>query len=447
MYDIIIVGGGPGGHVAAEHAAARGKKVLVVERDELGGTCLNRGCIPTKSLLNSAKHLKHAKDSAQLGVHAESVRFELSEAMAWKNTVVEKLRAGIEFQMKKHEVTVVKGDARFASPTSIVVGSETYEARDIVVATGSVPAVPPIPGAKDNPLVVTSDGILNVEAIPARLVVIGGGVIGMEFAEFFQSVGSKVTVIEMLPEILPFMDRELVGILKRSKRGMTIETGAKVEAIEGGTVRYSKDGEAKSAEGDLVLVATGRRPDVSGLDLDKAGVKYSPKGIEVDDCLRTNVKGIWAVGDVTGRALLAHSASAMGEAAIDGILGNPRPIAWNAIPWVVYGSLEAAGVGMTEEEAKAKGLDYAKITVPARANGRFVAENGIAGNGGVKLLAEKGSGKILGIHFVDAYAGEQVWGAQRLVAAGAKVADIAGMIFPHPTVVELLRDAALQIEV
>ncbi|MCX7024053.1 MAG: FAD-dependent oxidoreductase [Spirochaetes bacterium] len=365
MYDIIIIGGGPGGYVAAERAGARGKKVLLVERDSLGGTCLNRGCIPTKSLLNAAKHLKHATDSAALGVHAESVRFELAEAMAWKDQTVEKLRQGIEFRMKKHAVDVIRGSARFDGPGRIVVDGEDRS---------------------------------------------------------FES-----------PH------------LRRSRRGMAIETGARVEAIEDGTVHYSKDGQAKTASGDLILIATGRKPEFAGLGLETAGVAFSPKGIDVDDCLRTSVPGIWAVGDATGRSLLAHSASAMGEAAVDGILGNPRPIAWNAIPWVVYGNPEAAGVGLTEEDATLRKIDYAKVTVPARSNGRFVAENGIAGNGCVKLLAEKGSGRLLGVHAVDPYAGEQIWGAQPLVAAGAAVGELRGMIFPHPTVSELLRDAAWEI--
>ncbi|MBL8968651.1 MAG: dihydrolipoyl dehydrogenase [Spirochaetaceae bacterium] len=447
MYDLLILGGGPGGYVAAERAGAAGLKVLLVERDRLGGTCLNRGCIPTKSLLAGAKLYKHAKEGAKYGLKAEGLAFDFPAAMAWKEDVVQKLRAGIDFSMKKHGVEVYSGSGRLASERRVVLDDgREIEARHVMIATGSSPALPPIPGLKDNPKVVTSDGLLSLTEPPARLVVVGGGVIGVEFASFFAAIGTKVTVVEMLPEILPFMDRELVGVYRRTLRGVTIETGARVGRIEGGTVHYERNGEAKIAEGDLVLVATGRRPNVDGIGLEEAGVAFSPKGVTVDDELRTNRPGVWAVGDVTGRALLAHSASAMGEAAVDGILGKPRSIAWKAIPWVVYGDPECAGVGMTEEEAKASGLDCAKVLLPARVSGRFLAENGQAAQGAVKLLAEKGTGRLLGATLVTPYAGEMVWGLQPLVARGAKAEELKGMIFPHPTVSELLREAAWELE-
>jgi dihydrolipoamide dehydrogenase len=451
MHDLIILGGGPGGYVAAERAAHAGLSTLLIEAGDLGGTCLNRGCIPTKSLLAGAKLYKHAREGEKFGLasrkegqpFSECLAFDFAKAMAWKDDVVGKLRSGVEFSVKKAGAEILKARGRLAPDHAVILAEGSrLEARHIIVATGSSPATPPIPGLAGNPRVVTSDGLLTIAEAPKRLVVIGGGVIGIEFASFFSAIGTEVTVIEMLPEILPFMDRELVSIYRRSLRGVKIETGAKVEGIEGGSVRYAKGEESRTAEGDLILVATGRRPNVADVGLEEAGVAYSAKGIVVDDELRTNVAGIWAIGDVTGRSLLAHSASAMGEAAVEGILGKPRSIAWKAVPWVVYGDPECAGAGLNEEEATAQGIQFDKVVLPARISGRFLAENGQAAPGGVKLLAEKGSGKILGATLVASYAGEAIWGLQDLVARGAAVRELAEAIFPHPTVSELLREAA-----
>lgn len=446
MYDVIILGAGPGGYVAAERAGAAGLSTLLIEKEELGGTCLNSGCIPTKSLLAGAKLLKHAKEGAKFGVKAEGLSYDFAAAMAWKAQTIEKLRAGIEFSLKKCKVETYRGSASFTGPKALALADgRNVEAANVIIATGSSPALPPIPGLADNPKALTSTGILSLEAPPARLAVIGGGVIGIEFAAYFSAIGTEVTVVEMLPEILPFMDKELVALYRRCLRGVKIETGAAVSRIEGGDVIYTKDGEERRVEADLVLVATGRRPNVKDIGLEKTGAAFSPKGVVVDDELRTNVPGLWAIGDVTGRALLAHTASAMGEAAVEGILGKPRSIAWKAVPWVVYGDPECAGCGMTEEEAAAAGLAVEKVVVPGRVNGRFLAENGQTAQGGVKLLGEKGSGRLLGLTIVAPYAGEMIWGVQPFVARKATVTEIATAIFPHPTVSELIREAALEL--
>ncbi len=451
MRDLIILGGGPGGYVAAERAGAAGLSVLLIEKDELGGTCLNRGCIPTKSLLAGAKLYKHAKEGTKFGLRAEGLGFDFGAAAAWKDDVVSKLRAGIEFSVKKYGAEIWKGNARLMDRSAsghrvILDDGRSEEASNVIIATGSTPALPPIPGIEGNPRVVTSDGLLGLESPPERLVVVGGGVIGIEFASFFANVGCAVTVIEMLPEILPFMDKELTAVFKRTLRGMGIETGARVERIEGGTVHYEKAGEAKHAEGDLILIATGRRPALAGIGLEEAGIAFSPKGIVVDDSMRTNVPGVYAVGDVTGRALLAHAASAMGEIAVEAVLGHPRPFAWKAVPWVVYGDPECAGVGMTEAEATAGGVECVKAVLPARVSGRFLAENGQTAQGAVKLLAEKGSGRLLGATLVAPYAGEMIWGLQPLVARGAQVCELREAILPHPTVSELIREAAWELD-
>lgn len=463
MYDIAILGGGPGGYVAAERAGALGLSVALVEEDALGGTCLNRGCIPTKSLLNGAKRYKHALDSAAMGVSVVGASYDLAAAMKWKDATVSRLVANIDFLMKKHKVELIKGRGRLerapaaptggspagmASPAVIRVEGrdEPIVARHVVVATGSSPARPPIPGAEGNPLVMTSDEILALEKLPASVVVIGGGVIGMEFANYFSALGIPVTVVELLAEVLPFMDAEAVGVYKRSLKGVSLVTGAKVVGIEGGAVRYEKaaaGGEAAQgvAEGELILLATGRRPRVAGIGLEELGVEHSSKGIIVDDACRTNVLGVWAIGDVTGRSLLAHSASAMGRAVAELIAGREASVPWQALPWVLYGEPEAAGVGRTEDELKAAGVDYAKVSLPARANGRFLAEYGMAAHGLCKLLADKASGRLLGATVVGPYAGELIWGLQAAMARGATAGELEQAVFPHPTFSEIVHDA------
>jgi len=446
MYDFIILGGGPAGYVAAERAAARGLSTLLIEEKALGGTCLNVGCIPTKSLLAGAKVYKHAAEGAKFGVKAESLSYDFAAAQAWKDKTVETLRNGVAFSLKKAGAEIREGRAKLESAHSIVLADGTkLEAKDILIATGSSPALPPIPGLAGNPKVVDSTGLLAVKEPPRRLAIVGGGVIGIEFASYFSAIGCEVTVVEMLPEILPFMDSELVAIFKRSLRGLKIETGSAVESIDGGTLHYSKGGEKKSVEADLILVATGRRPNIADIGLEAAGVEFTKRGITVDDELRTNTEGIWAAGDVTGRAQLAHTASAMGEAVVDGILGKPRAISWNSLPWVVYGDPECSGCGLTEGAAAKAGIAIKKAVLPARANGRFLAENGVTGQGAVKLIAAEADGRLLGATIVAPYAGEMIWGMQDLIARGATAAELKTAIFPHPTVSELIREAGLAL--
>lgn len=458
MYDIVILGGGPGGYVAADRAAALGLKTALIERDALGGTCLNRGCIPTKSLLNGAKTYRHAIDSTAMGVSCQGVSYDLAAAMAWKAQTVSRLVQNVEFMMKKRGVEVIRGAGRLTGASSLSIDETglTVEGRHIIVASGSEPARPPIPGVAGNPKVVTSDELLAIDRLPESIVIIGGGVIGIEFAAYFSALGVQVTVVEMLPEILPFMDAELAAVYKRALKGVTIAVGAAVTGVDGGSVRYRKGdaAEESTATGELVLLATGRRPSLAGIGLEAAGVEHTPKGIKVDDSCRANVPGVWAIGDATGRSLLAHSASAMGRAVAELIAAGEATreatreatIPWKALPWVVYGDPEAAGVGMTEAEAKAAGYDAVKSSLPARANGRFVAERGVAGHGLCKLVADKASGRLLGAHIVAPYAGEMIWGMQYAIARGATVDDLERTVFPHPTVSELFHDALSALE-
>jgi dihydrolipoamide dehydrogenase len=467
MYDVIIIGGGPAGYLAAERLGHQGRSVLLVEKAFLGGTCLNVGCIPTKTLLNSAKHYVHALEASKYGIHVEKVGYDWPAMMAWKREVIEKQRAGIASQMKRFKVEVVEGGAEFEAPggagaavrvrvTPSAPGApaRVEEARAVLVATGSSPAMPPIPGSKGNPFVVDSTGLLEIASVPKRLCVVGGGVIGVEFASLFSALGAEVTVVEMLDEIVPFMDADQAPVLRRALKQITWRLGCKVEAIENGTLRYStKEGAKEAVEADLILMAVGRRPNVAGFGAERIGLDASPKGVAVDERMRTNLPGVWAAGDVTGRSLLAHSAYRMAEVAVcdiaavlDGTGKGSERMRYDAVPWAVYSIPEAAGVGITEQEAKARGIEIKKASMLLRVSGRFAAENGFAAQGALKLIAEASSGRILGLHAVGAYASETIWGGAALIEQEMRVPDVKSLIFPHPTVYELIRDAAWDIE-
>jgi dihydrolipoamide dehydrogenase len=460
MYDTIIIGGGPAGYLAAERLGHKKKKVLLIEEQNLGGTCLNRGCIPTKTLLNSAKQYVHAKEAEKFGVKVQGLSYDWSAIQNWKTEVITNLRGRIEDYMKRFGVEVVNGKGEILSAPSgdksakvrSVSGNGTvaeHEAKTVLVCAGSVPALPPIPGSKDNPLVVDSTALLAIEKAPKRLAVIGGGVIGVEFAGLFSSLGAEVTVIEMMEEIIPFMDKELAPVLRQAMKGVNFKLGCKVEKIEAATVHYTdKDGTPEKQEADLVLMAVGRRPVLDTWGAKALGLDISPKGVAVDDRMRTNIPGIWAAGDVTGKSLLAHSAYRMGDIAVADILAtldgqaSAKANRWRskAVPWAVYGITEAAGVGITEQEAAAKGIDILKASLPMKASGRFIAENAFAGLGAVKVIADAKDRRILGIHAVGAYSPEFIWGGAALIEQEFRVDEVKELIFPHPTVCELIRD-------
>ena len=477
MYDVIIIGGGPGGYLAAERLRHAKKKTLLIEEKHLGGTCLNVGCIPTKTLLNSAKLYVHAKEGEKFGVKAENVSFDWQAIQNWKNEVVTKLKDGIAGQMKNNGIEVTEGRGEIsAAPGKNSAGEKTikvkvtstsgagteHEGRSVLVCAGSVPAIPPIPGSKDNPKVLDSTALLSVPTVPKKLAIIGGGVIGVEFAGLFSSLGSTVTVIEMMDEIVPFMDKEQAPLLRRAMKnsggGGTVDfkLGCKVESIDGAKVNYSaKDGTKESCEADIVLMAVGRRPVLDSWGAKAAGVDVTPKGVTTGEKMRTNIPGIWAAGDVTGKSLLAHSAYRMAEIAVADIiayLDGTHDVAaagnvWrgNAVPWAVYGLPEAAGVGITEQEAAAQGVPILKASLPMRVSGRFAAENTFAGQGAVKVIASAEDRRILGIHAVGSYASEFIWGGAAIIEQELRIEDLKQIIFPHPTVCELIRDAVFLI--
>ena len=445
MFDLIIIGAGPGGYEMAERAGHRGQNVLLIEKANLGGVCLNHGCIPTKTLLNSAKHYVHAKEAPEFGVTTGEVSIDLKKVMAWKQEVIETLRAGIAGLMKKSKVTVLNGEAKFIGPGKVDVDGEIHEGKNVVIATGGSPFVPPIPGA-DQAHVMTSKEILTIEELPESLVVIGGGVIGIEFASFFSSLGVKVDIIEMLDEIIPFMDRGQAKRFRAALRGkVDFNLGCKVTAIDGHDVKYTdQKGEERSINADVVLMSVGRVPNLGNMGFEEARLDFDRKGIKTDDQMRTNLPNVYAIGDVTGKSQLAHSATRMGEVALNTILGKPDRFRTNAIPWAVYSMPEIAGCGLTEEQAKEAGFTPESATLPLMMSGRFLAENGKKGPGQVTVVKDADTDVLLGVHMFGGYSSEIIWGVAAMIESELRVQDIQEIVFPHPTVGEVIRSTMFQ---
>ena len=458
MYDLAIIGGGPGGYTAAERAGAAGLSVVLFERNELGGVCLNEGCIPTKTLLYSAKVFDYAKHADLYGVSVEGASFDYSKILKRKTKVVRKLVGGVKLKMKNSGVTVVGGEAVIAGPVAggfvVSCGGTEYVTSRLLICTGSEAVVPPIPGIKEaGDVIVTNREILALEEPPAELVVIGGGVIGMEFASFFNSIGSKVTVIEMMPKILGPMDSEISELLQKqyAKKGVEFRLGCKVTGIEGDTVVYEDpEGNVCRVRGDKILVSVGRRARLEGYGLETLGVSMSltpagrPCGIKVDDRMRTDVPGVYAAGDITGFSLLAHTAVREAEVAVNDMLGHDDRMSYKAIPGVVYTNPEVAGVGLTEDEAARKGIDVTVLKLPMAYSGRFVAENE-RGEGLCKILVCPSSHEVLGVHMLGNPSSEMIHSACIAVEQGMTVERLKEVVFPHPTVSEIIKETVFTL--
>ena len=441
MYNLAIIGGGPGGYVAAEKAAKGGMQVLLLEKKELGGVCLNEGCIPTKTLLYSAKMLDQARHADRYGVAVENASLDFPAVMKRKEKVVKKLVGGVKVRMRNAGVEVVKEEAFIEGAVPggfrIRAGENAYEAEKLLICTGSEAAVPPIPGLKESDAVVTNREILALAEAPARLVIIGGGVIGMEFASFFNSIGTEVTVIEMLPKILGPMDDEISAMLQAqyAKKGVQFHLSCKVTAIEGNEVVYeTPEGETCRAQGDKILLSVGRRANIRGFGLENIGVA-AERGIKVNEKMETSVPGVYAAGDVTAFSMLAHTASHEAEVAVSNMLGIPAAMSYNAIPGIVYTNPEVAGVGMTEQEA---GEDVKVLKLPMAYSGRFVAENE-RGEGLCKVLVGP-DGKVLGVHMLGNPCSEIILSAAMAISRGLSVKELLEVVYPHPTVSEILKE-------
>lgn len=448
MFDLIVIGGGPAGYLAAERAGHAGLKVVLFEKNSLGGVCLNEGCIPSKALLNSAKLYEHALHSEKYGVTVEGAKIDQKKVVERRGKVVKTLVSGVGAKMKGAGVTVVKENAvikgRVEGGFAVTAGGKDYEGAKMIIATGSSAVVPPIPGVRENVggFVVTNREVLELPEVPKQFVVIGGGVIGLEMVAYYATVGAKVTVVEMLDHIAGPTDREISTMLQKEleKKGVTFLLSHKCLAVEEGkVVAEAPNGEKVEIPADKVLLSIGRRANIQGIGLENIGVETNRAGIIVDNLGRTNVEGVFAAGDCNGHVMLAHTAYREAEVCVNTILGKKDNMRYHANPSVIYTQPEIAACGLTEEEAKAQGVDYECKKLSMRYSGRFVAENE-GGDGICKILVNKKHRNVIGVHMIGNYSSEIIWGAAQMIELELRVKDVKEIIFPHPTVSEIIRE-------
>ena len=453
MFDLIVIGGGPGGYLAAEHAAQGGLKVCLFEKRALGGVCLNEGCIPTKTLLNSAKLYRHATESKNFGVTAESVAFDHAQVIKRKAKVVRTLVAGVGMTMTANKVNVVKAAAticgREADKFKVEAEGNAYLADRLIIACGSEAVVPPIPGVKEgveSGFVTTNREILEMTELPKELAVIGGGVIGLEMACYFASVGVKVTVIEMMNKIAGPTDNDICKVLmdEYAKRGMVFKLSAKVLSVKPGFVVYEDAEGQHELPCDKVLLSVGRRAATRNVGLETIGVEMNRGAIVTDDKMETNVPNVYAVGDCNGKIMLAHTAYREAEVAVNNILGKKDRVNYNSIPSVIYTDPEVASVGDTKESAQKKGMKVKEVNVPMTYAGRYVAEVD-QGKGFCKIVLDEDKNRIVGVHLVGSYASEMILSAAMMVDSELPPERIKKFVFPHPTVCEVIREAIFKL--
>ena len=449
--DLCVIGTGPGGYIAAVRAAQLGLKTAVVEREEIGGICLNRGCIPTKAMLRSAEVMQTMQHSADYGILADNVRLDFAKVLDRRDKVVKQLTGGVGSLFKSYGIQVVRGSGRLAERGKVVVSGETDEtlnARNVIIATGSVPAKLPIPGA-DNPNVIDSDGALALTEVPGSLLVIGGGAVGSEWANVFAAFGSQVTLVEMLPTLLPLEDEEMGRTLQRTfqRQGITVHTEAKLDAIETADdgkavgVLTLKDGKQERVTADKILVGVGRKPNTTGLGLEDVDVKVDRRGfVEVDDYLQTSLPNVYAIGDVTGKQLLAHLASHQGVTAAENIAGHEVVMDYKVVPACTYTHPEVASVGLSEKKAREQGYDVKIGKFPFVANGRAISYGETEGM--VKVVADAKYGELLGVHIIGPQASELIPEAALGIKLEATLEDIQATIHAHPTLAEAVMEAA-----
>lgn len=451
-YDVIVLGGGPGGYLAAERAAQAGLKTACIEDLHLGGTCLNEGCIPTKTLLNSGKLFTHAKNSASYGVHAENVTIDHNAVIDRKEQVIKTLVGGVAATLKACKVDVISArgiiTGRTAEGTTVEADGKAYTAKNLIIATGSSCAVPPIAGLKEgltSGFVLTNKEMLNLRELPRKLVVLGGGVIGLEMATYYAMAGVDTTVIEMLDHIGGPIDADMVKILQKNCEavGMHFLLQSRVSGIQDNTVIYEKDGKVCKIETDKVLLSIGRRPNGDTFGAENIGLMMDRGAVVSDEHMRTNIPGVYAVGDVNGKAMLAHTAYREAEVAVNHILGKRDRMRYNAIPSVLYTVPELSAVGETEASAKAKGMDVKVVKLPMVYSGRYVAENQ-GGDGICKVVFDKATDTIVGAQALANYSSEFIVSVATFMEMEMTADDIKEIVFPHPTVSEILREAVCQ---
>ena len=453
LYDLLVVGGGPGGYLCAERAAQNGMKVALFEKRALGGTCLNEGCIPTKTLLNSSKMYRHATESAAFGVTAANVTFDHAKVVGRKNKVVATLVSGVGATMKANGVTVVTGEAVISGRGDegflVSANGETYQGRRLAIASGSETVVPPVPGLKEglaSGFVLTNREVLDIPALPKDLVVIGGGVIGLEMAYYFASVGVPVTVIEMMPKIAGATDPEICKVLTDAfvKRNMTFKLSSKVLEVKNGSVVYEENGQTYEISCDKVLLSAGRRPATAGIGLETLNLQMDRAAIVTDRHLCTTVQNVYAIGDCNGKSMLAHTAYREAEVAVNHMVGKPDEMRYDVIPAVIYTDPEVASVGHSKEGAEKLGMHVKEVKLPMSYAGRYLAENE-GGKGFIKLVVDTDRNRLVGCHMVGSYASEIIMTATMMVDTELTPQRLQKLVFPHPTVAEMIREAIFHI--
>ncbi len=454
IFDLVVIGGGPAGYLTAERAGHAGLKTLVIEKREFGGVCLNEGCVPSKTFLNSAKVLDYANHAEAYGVNGVGkAAVDQKFVVERKNGVVKMLVSGIKGQLKRNKVTMKSAEAYIEGKGDggyiVKAGEEKFLAKRLMIATGSMPVVPPITGLKEGieaGLVLTNREILNLEKIPETLVVIGGGVIGLEMASYFSSVGSKVIVVEMLNKIAGPTEKEISQILQKNleKKGVVFNLGCKVTAIDKDGVVFERDGKSEKVTADKILLSIGRRAVTANIGLENIDVNMERGAIITDDTMRTNVANVYAAGDVNGKVMLAHTAYREAEVAVNNMLGKKDIMRYGVIPSVIYTNPEVGSVGETLDSAKQKGLDAKEVSIPMTYSGRYVAENTTL-DGICKLVINNKTNTLIGAHIIGSYAGEFIVSVSAMIDLEVDIENIKKLVFPHPTVCEIVREAIFQI--
>lgn len=446
MYDIAIIGGGPGGYVAAIKAAQVGKKVLLIEKDKVGGVCLNYGCIPTKTLLHSAKLYDNMINSYDYGILIEdksSIIIDWNKMLKRKDSVVKRLVGGVEGLLKKNKVDVIYGIAKSVKKSSLIVNDEKVEYKNLIIATGSSVLNPDISGLKESVeegYAIDSTGAISLDKIPKSMIILGGGVISIEFATLYNNLGTEVTIIQRSGEILKFLDKDVRTLIHKHliKRGVKIITDTSIRNIKDGSVVFEHKGETKTVTGEKILLSLGRKANISAFE--ELDLKTNSKGVIVNDHMQTNVKNVYAIGDVNGKYMLAHVASAEGIVAVNDIIGEKEKINYNKIPSCIYSSPEVGVVGLSEEEAIKEGHDVIISMFPLSANGKALAEG--ESTGFVKLVADKTYGEVLGVHIVASHATDMIAEAVATLELEGTIHDLAKTVHPHPTLSEIVMEAA-----
>ena len=452
IYDLIVLGGGPAGYLAAERAAHAGMSVVCIEKNSLGGVCLNEGCIPTKTLLYSAKTFESAVHGDKYGVFIEGAKLDHNKVIDRKENVIKSLVAGVKSTLRKNGAQVIMGEGviknRTAEGFTVEVGGETVVGRRLLLATGSSPAVPPIDGLREQlerGFVMTSREALGLREVPQELVVIGGGVIGLEMASYYASAGSRVTVVEMLDHIAGQNDLELVTLLQKSfeKRGMKFMLSTRVTQITPDSVVCEKDGERTELRCDKVLLSIGRRANISGIGIENIGVITERGAVVTDEYMRTNIAEVYAAGDINGKSMLAHTAYREAEVAVNNMLGKRDVMRYSAIPGVIYTTPELSSVGETEATARAKGMDIKVVKLPMAYSGRYMAENE-GGDGVCKVIFNNRTKTIVGAQALSSYSSEFIVAVGTFIETELTVDELKELVFPHPTVCEIIREAIFQ---